>query len=208
MPARRASGSVGQAATTAASSASSGNRPVAFWVAVWGRIEAFPVACWREHPRPLDEPIPRGMTGLGVSGRFLSQVTGEGLEPSTNGLTYRIGFHRPPPYAFGGVGRCCESGLSLRHRRRAASSLWSRDRRSAGPMPADYPIPRLFGTVTLAVAGDVVVARALRAFQQFAASTRRGSVSSRARPQPIPLDQSPLLYRLSYPVSVGLTALD
>ena len=26
----------------------------------------------------------------------MSQVTGEGLEPSTNGLTYLIGFHRPP----------------------------------------------------------------------------------------------------------------
>ena len=36
-------------------------------------------------------------------------------------------------------------------------------------------------TVTLAVTGDVVVSRALRASQQIAASTRRGSVSSRAR---------------------------
>ncbi len=28
--------------------------------------------------------------------RFMMLVTGEGLEPSTNGLTYLIGFHRPP----------------------------------------------------------------------------------------------------------------
>ncbi len=26
----------------------------------------------------------------------LPRMTGEGLEPSTNGLTYLIGFHRPP----------------------------------------------------------------------------------------------------------------
>ena len=29
------------------------------------------------------------------SSQALSRVTGEGLEPSTNGLTYLIGFHRP-----------------------------------------------------------------------------------------------------------------
>ncbi len=54
--------------------------------------------------------------------------------------------------------------------------------------PDDPPGPCLlitqsppFWTVTLAVAGYVVVAGALRASQQTAASTRRGSVSSRAR---------------------------
>ena len=30
-----------------------------------------------------------------ASYRILLLVTGEGLEPSTNGLTYLIGFHRP-----------------------------------------------------------------------------------------------------------------
>ena len=35
-----------------------------------------------------------------ASDRFLSQVTGEGLEPSTNGLTYLIGFRRPLEVSF------------------------------------------------------------------------------------------------------------
>ena len=76
-------------------------------------------------------------------------MTGEGLEPSTNGLTYLIGFHRPPvpdrvasrgdsqhgvegldyPIAIAGVPRLV-SGAGAG--------------RSAGPLPADYPIPRLF----------------------------------------------------------------
>ncbi len=36
------------------------------------------------------------MAALDVFWRVPSQMTGEGLEPSTNGLTYLIGFHRPP----------------------------------------------------------------------------------------------------------------
>lgn len=40
-----------------------------------------------------------------------------------------------------------------------------------------------FSTITLAVTGDVVVSGALRASQQIAAFTRRGSVSSRGRLQ-------------------------
>jgi hypothetical protein len=30
-----------------------------------------------------------------IENAFFNRVTGEGLEPSTNGLTYLIGFHRP-----------------------------------------------------------------------------------------------------------------
>ena len=52
---------------------------------------------------------------------------------------------------------------------------------TTGPLPADYPIPSAFQTVTIAVAGLVVVRGALRASQHTAASTRRGSTSSRAR---------------------------
>ena len=110
-------------------------------------------------------------------------MTGVGLEPTTNGLTYPIGFHRPP----------------VSHRRR-----WT-----AGVESLDYPtaiagVPRLvseagtgappppcllmtqspvFSTVTLAVTGRVVVSEALRAFQHTAAFTLRGSVSSRGRLQ-------------------------
>ena len=36
------------------------------------------------------------MAALNMFWRFPSLVTGEGLEPSTNGLTYLFGFHRPP----------------------------------------------------------------------------------------------------------------
>jgi hypothetical protein len=38
----------------------------------------------------------REMPPLDVFWRVPSQMTGEGLEPSTNGLTCLIGFHRPP----------------------------------------------------------------------------------------------------------------
>jgi hypothetical protein len=58
----------------------------------------------------------------------------------------------------------------------------------SGAEAGDPPVPCLlitqsppFQTVTLAVTGDVVVAKALRASQHTAAFTRRGSVSSRAR---------------------------
>jgi hypothetical protein len=73
----------------------------------------------------------------------------------------------------------CKSGLSHRRFRRAASSLWGWGRRSVGPLPADYPIPRAFPAVTLAVTGCVVASGALRAFQQIAACSLRGSDSSR-----------------------------
>jgi len=68
-------------------------------------------------------------------------MTGVGLEPTTNGLTYLIGFRRPPRSQ---ASRRWASGLSHRHHRRAASSLWGRGRRSAGLLPADCPIPELF----------------------------------------------------------------
>src|ERR1700752_3426571 len=38
----------------------------------------------------------RGLGHPGRPSRGLSQVTGLGLEPRTNGLTYLIGFRRPP----------------------------------------------------------------------------------------------------------------
>jgi len=49
-------------------------------------------------PRPGREFLGNGgMRHPGdESWRKLGRVTGEGLEPSTNGLTYLIGFHRPP----------------------------------------------------------------------------------------------------------------
>ncbi len=77
-----------------------------------------------------------------------------------------------------GPGRCW-SGLSHRHRRRAASSLWGWGRRSGGPLPADRPIPRAFHAVTMAVAGCVVASGALRVSQHTAACTPLGWGSSR-----------------------------
>lgn len=85
-----------------------------------------------------------------------------------------------PPTGVGPQG-CCASGLYHRHRRRAASSLWGRGRRSVGPLPADCPIPRLFAPSRSPLPACVVVAGALRVSQQIAAFTRRGSRSSRAR---------------------------
>jgi len=38
-------------------------------------------------------------------------MTGEGLEPSTNGLTYLIGFHRPPCPRVRPQGRIREQGV-------------------------------------------------------------------------------------------------
>ena len=57
-------------------------------------------------------------------------MTGVGLEPTTNGLTYPIGFRRPDRnMLIRAISKSWWSGLSHRHRRRAASSLWGWARR-------------------------------------------------------------------------------
>src|SRR5271157_291799 len=125
------------------------------------------------------------MAVLDVFWRVPSPMTGEGLEPSTNGLTYLIGFHRPP---------CARSSASRRIRKQGVDGL--------DYLFAIAGVPRL---VSGAGAGDPLAPcllitqspcfsnphasrcqprcgeGALRAFQHTAAFTRRDSVSSRAR---------------------------
>ena len=105
-------------------------------------------------------------------------MTGVGLEPTTNGLTYLIGFHRPTDPAWIGV-ESLDYLFAIAGVPRLVSEAGADE--STGPLPADDPIPPAFQTVTIAVAGLVVVQGALRASQHTAASTRRGSASSRAR---------------------------
>jgi hypothetical protein len=85
MPALTASGSRSQASMTAARSGS--DRGV-FWGVNRGRFSSAPSGRVRHG-------------GVGRSWKDGAEVTGEGLEPSTNGLTYLIGFHRPPRPRFG-----------------------------------------------------------------------------------------------------------
>ena len=106
-------------------------------------------------------------------------MTGVGLEPTTNGLTYLIGFHRP-------IGADCSAPHveSLDY----PTAITGVPRLVSGAGTGVPPPPCLlntqspvFSTVTLAVTGDVVVSGALRASQHTAAFTHRGSVSSRGR---------------------------
>src|SRR6476661_11230300 len=62
-----------------------------------------------------------------------------GLEPRTNGLTCRTGFHRPPAWA--GL----RSGPSLRPRLDVrAGGVWPLRALRFRGLPADRPIPRIF----------------------------------------------------------------
>jgi len=103
-------------------------------------------------------------------------MTGVGLEPTTNGLTYLIGFRRPP-FSSRGVERL-DYPIAIAGVPRLVSGAGT-DAPSDPCLLITQSSP--FSTVTLAVAGDVVVCEALRASQQTAAFTRRGSVSSHAR---------------------------
>jgi len=74
-------------------------------------------------------------------------MTGEGLEPSTHGLTYLTGFHRPrrskslfKPKS----SSCWESGLYHHHFRCVALSLWSRFPRSRRNLACWSPNPHRF----------------------------------------------------------------
>ena len=106
-------------------------------------------------------------------------MTGVGLEPTTNGLTYLIGFRRP-------IGADC----SARHVESLdyPTAIAGVPRLVSEAGTGDPPPPCLlitqspsFSTITLVVADDVVVSGALRASQHTAAFTRRGSRSSRGR---------------------------
>ena len=102
-----------------------------------------------------------------------------GLEPTTNGLTYLIGFHRPL-----GVKSTTLHVESLDYTTAVAGvpRLVSEAGTGAPPPPCLLITQSpAFSTVTLAVTGDVVVSGALRAFQHTAAFTLRGSTSSRGR---------------------------
>jgi hypothetical protein len=137
MPARTASGSRSQAATTAARSGSAGSAPVVLLRIPSGAPVALSVArrvrfgaqtpsvgarCRADRPEDDGAEITdrEGACALPcASGRAPSPLTGEGLEPSTNGLTYLIGFHRPPqPGARNSLGR-------LPCRRDCGLSVWT-----------------------------------------------------------------------------------
>jgi hypothetical protein len=101
MPAFIASGSSGHAVTRAARSGSSpvattAQPRVAAWVAVEARRGSEPLGMVRVAWFPRACRKSRGLAGFCVFFQSCSAMTGEGLEPSTNGLTYLIGFHRPP----------------------------------------------------------------------------------------------------------------
>jgi hypothetical protein len=89
-------------------------------------------------------------------------LTGEGLEPSTNGLTYRIGFHRPLPTEE----QCSDvervAGLDYPTTIAGAPRLVSEAGTGDPPPPCLLMTQSLaFLAVTFAVAGDVVASRAL-----------------------------------------------
>jgi len=144
-------------------------------------------------PRTVQRVCQRALAASGLSKRFSmhalrqvpSQMTGEGLEPSTNGLTYLIGFHRPPRSRTRPHGQIREQsvdGLDYLFAIAGVPRLVS----EAGA--GDPPVPCLLITQSPSFS-DRHASRcqprcgegALRAFQHTAAFTRRGSVSSRAR---------------------------
>ena len=117
--------------------------------------------------------------------RACSPMTGEGLEPSTNGLTCLIGFHRPPCPRVRPQGRIREQGVDGLDYLFAIAGV---PRLVSGAGAGDPLVPCLLITQSPCFS-DPHASRcqprcgegALRAFQHTAASTRRGSVSSRAR---------------------------
>ncbi len=125
------------------------------------------------------------MPPLDVFWRVPSQMTGEGLEPSTNGLTYLIGFHRPPCPRVRPHGRIREQGVDGLDYLFAIAGV---PRLVSGAGAGDPLVPCLLITQSPCFS-DPHASRcqprcgegALRAFQHTAAFTRRGSVSSRAR---------------------------
>ena len=155
--------------------------------------------------------VERVSSGLG--GAWL-EVTGEGLEPSTNGLTYLIGFRRPSRAR-------PEGGLRLVESLDYPIAIAGVPRLVSGAGAGDPPVPCLlitqsppFRTVTLAVAGDVVVAGlsgrpsilrhplvAVR-FLPARGSYCLSAGCRRPPPQGRTKRRSPLLYRLSYPVNL------
>jgi hypothetical protein len=86
-------------------------------------------------------------------------MTGEGLEPSTNGLTYLIGFRRPPWSAAlrSGV-ECLDYPTAIAGVPRLVSEAAAGDPPVACLLIAQSP---RFSTLTIAVAGCVLVRRAL-----------------------------------------------
>src|SRR5271166_580377 len=112
-------------------------------------------------------------------------MTGEGLEPSTNGLTYLIGFHRPPCPRVRPQGRIREQGVDGLDYLFAVAGV---PRLVSGAGAGDPPVPCLLIAQSPGFSNHHdrryrprCGARALRGSQHIAAFTRRGSVSSRAR---------------------------
>lgn len=141
-------------------------------------------------------------------------MTGEGLEPSTHGLTYLTGFRRPETIP--GERRrnrftveCLDYLITVSGVPRLVSEADSRE--VTGISPADDPIPAAFHAIAVIVADHAVADVVLRASQQFATCSFRGwfiPAKSSRNGQAVP--RSPMLYRLSYPVrrhEDGRTAL-
>ena len=134
--------------------------------------------------------------------RTVGQVTGLGLEPRTSGLTYPFGFHRPQlSLPFGArPSWSLDSPFTIAGVPRRVSEAGPGD--PPEPLPADYPIPHAFQTVTFAVAGCRCGGAGSQGVPAYCGIHSQGSVSSRGR---LPFARqgrrrSPLLYRLSYPV--------
>ena len=147
-----------------------------------------------------------------VSRCLLTRMTGEGLEPSTNGLTYLIGFHRPPqasarrhPEVAGRTSRLRIESLDY------PFAIAGVPRLVSGAGAGSAPVPCLL--ITQSAGFSNLHARryqrrcGARGSQGVPAYCGMHSSRSRFFPREAPNGlppgriRSPLLYRLSYPVS-------
>jgi hypothetical protein len=129
-------------------------------------------------------------------------MTGEGLEPSTHGLTYLTGFRRPETIP-GEIRRnrftveCLDYLITVSGVPRLVSEADSHEVTEISP--ADDPIPAAFHAIALIVTDHAVADVVLRASQQFATCSFRGwFVPAKSSRNGYAVPRSPMLYRLSY----------
>lgn len=109
---------------------------------------------------------------------FSSRMTGEGLEPSTHGLTYLTGFHRPWRTIQAEISQIrflvesLDYIITISGVSRLVSEADSLE--AEGTSPADHPILTAFHAFAVIVTDPAVACEAIRAFQQFATCTSNG----------------------------------
>jgi|GEM_PF-6335929 len=131
-------------------------------------------------------------------------MTGEGLEPSTHGLTYLTDFRRPESIP-SEIRRnrfkveCLDYLITVSGVPRLVSEADFHEVTEISP--ADDPIPAAFHAFALIVTDHAVADVVLRASQQFATCSFRGwFVPAKSSRNGKTVPRSPMLYRLSYPV--------